>query len=119
MEGIPVLIQFTFLKKHLLESYQPNPNQYGRTIPPYFQHWDKVWLASNNIKTKTPTKKLSERWLGPFEVLKKIGSHADHLRLPHKWKSVHPVFHVSLLEPFKQSTIPNQHQFTPPPVLVE
>ncbi|MBW0516331.1 hypothetical protein O181_056046 [Austropuccinia psidii MF-1] len=33
--------------------------------------------------------------------------------------SVHPVFHVSLLEPVKQSTIPNQHEFTTPPFLVE
>ncbi|MBW0593904.1 hypothetical protein O181_133619 [Austropuccinia psidii MF-1] len=50
---------------------------------------------------------------------KKIGSHAYHLKLPQQWKSVHPVFHVSLLEPVKQSTIPNQHQLPPPPVIVE
>ncbi|MBW0492160.1 hypothetical protein O181_031875 [Austropuccinia psidii MF-1] len=56
------------------------------SIPPYFQPGDKVWLASKNIKTKIPTKKLSERWLGPFEVLKKIGSHAYHLKLPQQWK---------------------------------
>ncbi|MBW0530843.1 hypothetical protein O181_070558 [Austropuccinia psidii MF-1] len=79
----------------------------NRAIPPDFQPGDKVWLASKNIKTTRPTKKLSERWLGPFEVLKKIGSHAYHLKLPQQWKSVHPVFHVSLLEPVKHSTIPN------------
>ncbi|MBW0571577.1 hypothetical protein O181_111292 [Austropuccinia psidii MF-1] len=50
---------------------------------------------------------------------KKVGSHAYHLRLPQQWKSVHPVFHVSLLEPVKQSTIPNQHQLPPPPVILE
>ncbi|MBW0555046.1 hypothetical protein O181_094761 [Austropuccinia psidii MF-1] len=91
----------------------------NRAIPPDFQPGDKVWLASKNIKTTRPTKKLSERWLGPFEVLKKIGSHAYHLKLPQQWKSVHPVFHVSLLEPVKHSTIPNRHQLPPPPVLVE
>ncbi|MBW0546144.1 hypothetical protein O181_085859 [Austropuccinia psidii MF-1] len=79
----------------------------NRGIPPDFQPGDKVWLASRNIKTTRPTKKLSERWLGPFGVLKKIGSHAYHLKLPQQWKSVHPVFHVSLLEPVKQSIIPN------------
>ncbi|MBW0544729.1 hypothetical protein O181_084444 [Austropuccinia psidii MF-1] len=40
-----------------------------------------------------------------------------------EWSSdcrhVHPVFHVSILEPFKQSTIPKQHQFPPPPAVVE
>ncbi|MBW0511273.1 hypothetical protein O181_050988 [Austropuccinia psidii MF-1] len=79
----------------------------NRAIPPDFQPGDKVWLASKNIKTRRPTKKLSERWLGPFEVLKKIGSHAYHLKLPQQWKSVHSVFHLFLLEPLKQSTIPN------------
>ncbi|MBW0463259.1 hypothetical protein O181_002974 [Austropuccinia psidii MF-1] len=91
----------------------------NRAIPPEFQPGHKVWLASKNIKTSRPTKKLSERWLGPFEVLKNIGSHAYHLKLPQQWKSVHPVFHVSLLEPVKQSTIPNQNQLPPPPLIVE
>ncbi|MBW0558198.1 hypothetical protein O181_097913, partial [Austropuccinia psidii MF-1] len=57
----------------------------NRAIPPDFQPGDKVWLASKNIKTTIPTKKLSERWLVPFEVLKKIGSHAYHLKLPQQW----------------------------------
>ncbi|MBW0516800.1 hypothetical protein O181_056515 [Austropuccinia psidii MF-1] len=51
--------------------------------------------------------------------LKKIGSHAYHLKLPQQWKSVHPVFHVSFFKPVKQSTILNQHQLSPPPVIVE
>ncbi|MBW0544407.1 hypothetical protein O181_084122 [Austropuccinia psidii MF-1] len=91
----------------------------NRAMPPDFQPGHKVWLASKNIKTTRPTKKLSERWMGPFEVLKKISSHAYHLKLPQKWKSVHHVFHVSLLEPVKQSTIPNQNQLPPPLVIVE
>ncbi|MBW0558405.1 hypothetical protein O181_098120, partial [Austropuccinia psidii MF-1] len=69
----------------------------NRAIPPDFQPQDKVWLASKNIKTTRPTKKLLKRLLGPFEFLKKIGSHAYHLKLPQQWKSVHPVFHVSFL----------------------
>ncbi|MBW0553606.1 hypothetical protein O181_093321 [Austropuccinia psidii MF-1] len=79
----------------------------NRAIPPVFQPRDKLWLASKNIKTTIPTKKLSESWLGSFEVLKKIRGHAYHLKLPKQWKSVHPVFHVSLLKAGKQSTITN------------
>ncbi|MBW0592290.1 hypothetical protein O181_132005 [Austropuccinia psidii MF-1] len=30
-----------------------------------------VWLSSKNIKSTRPTKKPSERWLGPFPILKK------------------------------------------------
>ncbi|MBW0514546.1 hypothetical protein O181_054261 [Austropuccinia psidii MF-1] len=66
-----------------------------------------------------PTKKLSETWLGPFPILKKIGTHIYHLKLPSQWKSIHPVFHISLLEPVKTSTIPNRHQEPPPPIIIE
>ncbi|MBW0508515.1 hypothetical protein O181_048230, partial [Austropuccinia psidii MF-1] len=58
----------------------------NRTIPPDFQPGDKLWLASKNIKTTRPTKKLSETWLGRVEVLKKIGSHAYCLKFPQQWK---------------------------------
>ncbi|MBW0580999.1 hypothetical protein O181_120714 [Austropuccinia psidii MF-1] len=91
----------------------------NRSIPTYFQPGDKVWLASKSFKTTRPSKKLSERWGELFEVIKKIGSHAYHLKLPQQWKSVHPVLHVSLLEPVKQSSIPNCNQFPPPPALME
>ncbi|MBW0580451.1 hypothetical protein O181_120166 [Austropuccinia psidii MF-1] len=91
----------------------------NRIIPPNFPPGDKVWLASKNIKTTRPTKELSERWLGPFEVIKKIGIHSYHLKLPLKWKAVHHVFHVSLLEPVKQSSMPNCNQLPPPQLLVE
>ncbi|MBW0568022.1 hypothetical protein O181_107737 [Austropuccinia psidii MF-1] len=82
----------------------------NRTVPPDFQAEDRVRLASKNIKTTRPTKNLSERLFGPFEVLKKVGSHTYHLKLPLQWKSVHPVFHVKLLELVKQLSIPNQNQ---------
>ncbi|MBW0502671.1 hypothetical protein O181_042386 [Austropuccinia psidii MF-1] len=39
--------------------------------------------------------------------------------LPPQWKSIHPVFHISLLEPVKKSTIPNWHQEPPPPIIIE
>ncbi|MBW0569940.1 hypothetical protein O181_109655 [Austropuccinia psidii MF-1] len=80
-----------------------------RASPPVFNPGDMVWLSSNNIKSTRPTKKLSERWLGPFQILKKVSTHAYHLKLPSQWKSIHPVFHISLLEPVKTSTIPNRH----------
>ncbi|MBW0479170.1 hypothetical protein O181_018885 [Austropuccinia psidii MF-1] len=77
-----------------------------------------VWLSSKNIKSTRPTKKLSERWLSSFPILKKVGTHAYHLKLPSQWKSIHPVFHTSLLEPVKTSTIPNRHQEPPPPIIM-
>ncbi|MBW0471291.1 hypothetical protein O181_011006 [Austropuccinia psidii MF-1] len=78
-----------------------------------------VWLSSKIIKSTGPTKKLSERWLGPFPILNKVSTHVYHLKLPSQWKSIHPVFHISLLEPVKKSTIPNRHQDPPPPIIIE
>ncbi|MBW0473329.1 hypothetical protein O181_013044 [Austropuccinia psidii MF-1] len=78
-----------------------------------------LWLSFKNIKSTRPTKKLSERWLGPFPILKQVSTHAYHLKLPSQWKSFHPVFHISLFEPVKKSTIPNWNQEPPPLIIIE
>ncbi|MBW0464699.1 hypothetical protein O181_004414 [Austropuccinia psidii MF-1] len=108
--------------KQELESAIRKAKKYAdrnRKISPDFKPGDKVWLASKYTKTTRTTKKLLEMLLGPFEVLKKISSHAYHLKLSQQWKSFPPVLHVSLLEPVKKSNIPNKHQLAQPPVLVE
>ncbi|MBW0482208.1 hypothetical protein O181_021923 [Austropuccinia psidii MF-1] len=78
-----------------------------------------VWIPFKNIKSAIPTKRMSERWLGPFPILNKVTTHAYHVRLPSQCKCIHPVFHISLLEPVKTSTIPNWHQEPPPPIIIE
>ena len=42
--------------------------------------------------------KLSPRYIGPFEVLKRVGEVAYELALPPGQSGVHPVFHVSMLK---------------------
>jgi len=58
--------------------------------------------------------------LGPFEVLEAIkGSKlAYRLRLPPQMR-IRPVFHVSLLEPHRQNSLPGCIQPPPPPGEVE
>ncbi|MBW0477580.1 hypothetical protein O181_017295 [Austropuccinia psidii MF-1] len=90
----------------------------SRASQPVFNPGDMLWLSSKNIEATRPTKKLSERFLGPFPLLKKVSTHASHLKLPSQWKFIHPVFHISLLEPVKTSTIPNQNQEPPPPIII-
>ncbi|MBW0491326.1 hypothetical protein O181_031041 [Austropuccinia psidii MF-1] len=91
----------------------------SRATPPDFIPGHMVWLSFKSIKSTRPTKKLSERWLSPFPILKKFSTNAYHLKLPSQWKSFHPVFAISILEPVKTSTIPNWHQKPPPPIIIE
>src|SRR5438876_266138 len=61
---------------------------------------DMVLLLTKNIKLAHPSKKLDHHFAGPFRVLDLIGKQAYRLDIPKSWKQVHPVFHVSLLEPY-------------------
>ena len=42
--------------------------------------------------------KLSPRFIGPFEILERVGTVAYRLALPPSMSGVHEVFHVSMLE---------------------
>ncbi|XP_070046126.1 uncharacterized protein [Nicotiana tomentosiformis] len=44
--------------------------------------------------------KLSPRYIGPFEILEKIGEVAYKLAFMPSLSSVHPVFHVSMLRKY-------------------
>ena len=44
--------------------------------------------------------KLSPRYIGPLEVLKRVGAVAYQLALPPSFSSVHEVFHVSMLRKY-------------------
>ncbi|KNZ63149.1 uncharacterized protein VP01_11813g1, partial [Puccinia sorghi] len=69
--------------------------------PPTFNIGDSFWLDACNIRTTRPTPKLSKRKLGPFKIESVVLKNSFKLSLPSKWKAIHPVFHVSLLEPAK------------------
>ena len=44
--------------------------------------------------------KLSPRFIGPFEVLERVGAVAYRLALPPSLSDVHEVFHVSMLRKY-------------------
>ena len=52
-------------------------------------------------------------------IAEKVGSLSYKLDLPEYLRRIHPVFHVSQLEPYKPSTIPNRTQPPPPPIMVD
>lgn len=79
-----------------------------RSTGPPFQEGDKVYLLRKHIKTKRPSTKLDFKKLGPFRILEKIGPVNYKLQLPETSR-IHPVFHVSLLEPARGNTPVVEH----------
>jgi hypothetical protein len=82
-----------------------------RREPLTLQVGDKVLLSTRHARLSTVgSKKLLPRWIGPFPIVKRIGTVAYKLELPPslKW---HPVFHVSLLRPYEDNG-----RSVPPPV---
>lgn len=66
-----------------------------------FKVGDRVLLSTKNLKLLGAKKKLSARFVGPFQVRDLVGSQAYRLALPTSYK-IHNVFHVSLLELWNQ-----------------
>jgi hypothetical protein len=93
---------------------------YDRNIKeaPQFKKGDLVWLEAKNIRQKRPNKKLSDRRLGPFEVIEKTGDVNYRLKLPQEYK-IHPVFHVELLTAHTPSTLLPRNNFSRPPPEIE
>ncbi len=115
---------FSELHNHLQKEIGIAIEQYAsatvsRHIPiPPFAPGELVWLDARNIKTLRPSKKLDCRRLGPFKILLEVSSHARKLDLPLSLKRIHPVFHVSLLEPDHPNPFPLRLEPPPIPILV-
>jgi hypothetical protein len=77
---------------------------------------DQVFIISKNIKTTCPIRKLAEKLLGPYEIIAQPSSHAYTLKLPQSMRAVHPVFHISQIEPHVPSQIPDREQSPPPAI---
>ena len=58
-------------------------------------------LSTKNIRVARPNRKLSDRYISPFEITKVLSNGmAYELRLPLTWK-IYNVFYISLLELYK------------------
>jgi len=73
-----------------------------------------------NIKTNRPSQKLDIKRLDPFKILEVVNESklAFKLELVPRMR-IHPMFHISLLEPYKINTLPGRIQLIPSSILIE
>jgi len=90
-----------------------------RTPAPKIEVGDCMFILTKFIKSTRPTKKLAEKYLGPFEVIGKPGTHSYLIKLPNHLRAIHLVFHISQIEPAPLSNIPNCVNPLPPPLEID
>lgn len=83
---------------------------------PGFKVGDNVLLRHDNIATTQESRKLAPKFLGPYPIIAKISDLVYKLKLP-KTLRIHDIFHVSLLEKYRQDTIPGRKYKQPPPII--
>ncbi len=81
--------------------YQHQANRH-RQRAPSFQAGQQVWLATKNLPLRVESKKLAQRFIGPFRIARKVNPVSYRLYLPRSLR-INPTFHVSLLKPVLSS----------------
>ena len=105
----PDLVQETTERiKHIREKIQTAQSQQKsyadiKRRPLEFNEGDHIFLRvtpTTGIGRALRTKKLNPRYLGPFQILKRVGPVAYQVALPPYLSNLHDVFHVSQLKKY-------------------
>jgi hypothetical protein len=85
---------------------------------PKYKEGDLVWLEGKNLRINQPTAKLAPRRHGPFKIIQVMSAVNYRLELPTQW-SIHPVFHIDLLTPYRETTMHGPNFTRPAPELID
>jgi transposase InsO family protein len=92
------------LRQRILSSQDGLRKSRQKSKPdPQLKKGDKVYLLTKNLRSQRTTKKLDHVKVGPFLISEVRGPVNYKLQLPDDAK-IHPVFHISLLEPADPET---------------
>ena len=103
----PELIYMTLEKVHIKRNHiktacsRQKSYAENRSRDLDFEKGDKVYLKISPMKGVEKfgkKKKLIPRYVGPYEILQRVGKVEYELRLPSELTSIHPAFHLSLLK---------------------
>ena len=78
---------------------------------------EKVWLEAQNLKCSITDPKFAPKREGPFTITKVLSPISYQLCLPKTWK-IHPVFHATLLSPYRENNVHGPNFPNPPPDLI-
>ena len=88
----------------------------SRLDAPSYAVRDHVWLSTDNLHLPHASRKLSERWLSPYTIMKLVGTNAMELHLPCSMRT-HPVMNISHVKPHRDR-LPGQPVMAPGPANV-
>jgi len=84
---------------------------------PKYQEGDLVWLEGCHLHTNQPTAKLAPKRHGPFPIIQVMSPINYRLKLPTQW-SIHDVFHIDLLTPYRETDLHGSNYSRPAPDLI-
>ncbi|WMV08991.1 hypothetical protein MTR67_002376 [Solanum verrucosum] len=98
-------IEKVWLIRGRLETAQSRQNSYVDVWRRYLEFEVDDWVYLKILPIKGVMRfgkkeKLSPIYVGPYQILRRIGKVAYELELPNELALVHPVFHVSLLKKY-------------------
>jgi len=86
---------------------------------PDFKVGDKVFVKAKFFQTTWPSKKLSKKYLGSYEIIAQPGTLLFTLYISESMCSVHPVFHVFMLKPAMSNTFSERIQLASTLVIID
>ncbi|MBW0480063.1 hypothetical protein O181_019778 [Austropuccinia psidii MF-1] len=91
-------------------------------MEPEFKEGEQVLVSTLNFDNLKGPKKIRDLIVGPFTIIKLIGKNAVEVKLPEECSRKHPVFPVSLVNPYLQTEedkFPSRKKNPIPPEIVE
>jgi hypothetical protein len=89
-----------------------------RSPTPALKKGDNVWLDTRNLKMARLSKKLSERYIGPYPITEVVSPTSYRIDLPRSMGN-HNVFHTNLLRAVAKDPLASQKQTSQPHVTTE
>ncbi|MBW0549060.1 hypothetical protein O181_088775 [Austropuccinia psidii MF-1] len=106
--------------KCIAEAKEYNKQRWDKShMKPEFKG-DQVLVSTMNFNNLKGPKKMRDSFVGPFTINKLIGKNAVEVKLTEEFSKKHPVFPVSLVNPYFQTEedkLPSRKNPTPPEIV--